>query len=243
MESEKGAKRQTGAADRLNGIELLDGLPAAELDALSARATFQRYSAGAQILSREAGGCDVLFVIKGSLRVVSFSVSGREVAYAVVQAGGYIGELSAIDGEARSASGVALEDCLIASLPAEVFRELLTRHAFIALRVTEKLVRIIREGNERIMDLATLGAYQRVYREILKRARPDPLRADSWLVYPLPTQVEIAAHASTTRETVARVISSLGQAEIVGRKGKTLYIRDRQRLEQLIERTDTGQGA
>jgi hypothetical protein len=41
---------------------------------------------------------------------------------------------------------------------------------------------------------------------------------------------------------VARVISSLGQAEIVGRKGKTLYIRDRQRLEHLIERTDTGQG-
>jgi CRP-like cAMP-binding protein len=85
------------------------------------------------------------------------------------------------------------------------------------------------------MDLVTLGAYQRVYREILKRAKPDPLRAGSWLVYPLPTQLDIASYASTTRETVARVLSSLTSSDICARKGKTLYIRNRDQLEQLIE--------
>jgi len=217
-------------------------LPADEIKALEDAAVWTRHGTGAQILTREAPGRDVLFVVQGSLRIVSYSVTGREVAYAVVPAGAYTGELAAIDGEPRSASAVALEPCRIAALSSDVFRALLERHPKIALRVTEKLVRIIRDCDERIMDLATLGAYQRVYREILKRAKPDPLKAESWLVYPLPTQVDIASHASTTRETVARVLSSLTQAQICSRKGKSLYIRDRHKLEQLIQRTDTGHG-
>lgn len=224
----------------LNGISLLAGVPLDELGQLEAKVQWRRFSAGDEVLARDTPSRDVIFVVQGLVRIVNFSTSGREVAYAVIGAGGYFGEMAAIDGEPRSAAAVALEPCLIASLAPDIFRNLAERHAAIAMRVIEKLARIIRECDERIMDLATLGAYQRVYREILKRAKPDPLRAGSWLVYPLPTQVDIAAHASTTRETVARVLSSLAQADIVGRKGKTLYIRDRKRLESLIERTDPG---
>jgi len=39
--------------------------------------------------------------------------------------------------------------------------------------------------------------------------------------------------ASTTRETVARSISQLGAGNIVERKGRILYLRDRDRLEKL----------
>lgn len=224
----------------LTGIQLLAGLPLEELSSLEGRAAWRRFAAGEEVLSRDSTSRDVMFVAQGSVRIVNFSATGREVAYAVVAAGGCFGEMAAVDGEPRTASVLALEPCLIAVVPPDAFRSLLERHAPIAIRVIEKLARIIRDCDERIMDLATLGAYQRVYREIIKRAKPDPLRAGSWLVYPLPTQVEIASHASTTRETVARVLSSLAQAEIVGRKGKTLYIRDRARLERLVERADPG---
>jgi DNA-binding GntR family transcriptional regulator len=95
---------------------------------------------------------------------------------------------------------------------------------------------IIRTCDERIMDLATLSAYQRVYRKLLDLMRPDPVRADSWLIYPLPTQAEIASQASTTRETVARVLGQLANEQIVERKGKTLYIRDEKKLMILAER-------
>jgi len=49
----------------------------------------------------------------------------------------------------------------------------------------------------------------------------------------MPTQSEIAARAGTTRETVARVISQLTQDEIIQRKGRTLYINDRERLQMI----------
>ena len=227
----------------LTDFALLSALTAAEREAFAQKCRVRKFAAGEHIIDGQSESRDVYIILEGTVRIANYALSGREVTLDDVGPGGYFGEMAAIDGEPRSAAGVALDPCLIATLAPDLFRDLIERHPQIAVRVIEKLARIIRDCDERIMDLATLGAYQRVYREILKRARPDPLRAGSWLVYPLPTQVDIAAHASTTRETVARVLSSLAQSEIVGRKGKTLYIRDRKRLESLIERTDIGQNA
>ena len=49
------------------------------------------------------------------------------------------------------------------------------------------------------------------------------------------THAEIASRVSTTRETVARAMAQLSTAGIVERKGKTLYIRDRERLAHMVE--------
>ncbi len=48
----------------------------------------------------------------------------------------------------------------------------------------------------------------------------------------------IASRAGTTRETVARVLGQLTTAGIVERKAKTLYVRDRARLEFLADASD-----
>ena len=144
--------------------------------------------------------------------------------------------MAAIDGLPRSATVVALEDCTLASIAPQVFRELVEQHPRVSIVIMEKLVRIVRTSDDRIMDLATLSAYQRVYSEILKLMKPDPVRPGSWLVYPLPTQAQIASQASTTRETVARVLSQLAHDGIAERKSKTLYVRQVDRLKQLCEK-------
>lgn len=194
------------------------------------------WSKGAQILNRESEDRDIYLVSKGTVRIVNFSASGREVAFATAGPGDYFGEISAIDGKERSANVVALEECHLASLGPEQFRELMTRYPTIAVGVLEKLALIVRTCDDRIMDLATLSAYQRVYCEVLDLKKEDPVRAESWLLYPLPTQAQIAAKASTTRETVARVLSQLNSDGITERKGRTLYIRDLGRLEKLADR-------
>jgi CRP-like cAMP-binding protein len=228
------------AAPRLTGIELLRGLPQAEVAALEQRVGWHRFKAGELVLSRDSDSRDAFLVAEGRVQIVNFSLTGREIAYAAVQTGGYFGELSAIDGEPRSATVVAQTDCLLASLAPEIFIDYVTRHPSMALAVIQKLARIVRICDDRIMDLSVLGAHQRVYLEILRLARPDPVTAGSWLIFPLPTQSEIAGLASTTRETVARVVSQLASAGVVQRKGKTLYIRDRDRLKRLAERMAVG---
>ena len=224
----------------LQGITLLASLNEADLRSLEGRCTWRRFKSGEQVLDRNSDSRDVFFVAEGRCQIVNFSLSGREIAYASVTAGDYFGELAAIDGEPRSASVVSADKTLLAAMTPDVFTEVLSRHPEIALTVMRGLARIVRICDDRIMDLSTLGAVQRVYVELLRLSKPDPVTPGSWLIYPMPTQNQIASHASTTRETVARVISQLAQDGLIARKGKSLYIRERERLESLAERLSPG---
>lgn len=220
----------------LSGIELLEGLPEEEILALERRCTWRRFKNGEQILDRNNDSRDVFFVTEGQVQIVNYSASGREIAYATVRQGGYFGELAAIDGQSRSASAVAVGSCVLALVAPNAFMEYVANHPGVAHQVMQRLAKIIRTCDERIMDLSTLGAVQRVYLELLRLAEEDPVTPGSWVIYPMPTQSNIAARASTTRETVARVIGQLAQEEIVKKKGKSLYIWDRDSLAFRAER-------
>ena len=221
----------------LAGNKMLAPLDRAAITRLESQCAWKVARQGEPILSRDSDSRDVFFVVKGRCRIVNFSPSGREVAYAIAGPGEFFGEMAAIDGLPRSATVVALEDCVLGSISLQTFRELVEQQPKVGFVVMEKLVRIVRTSDDRIMDLATLSAYQRVYSELLKLIKPDPVRQGSWLIYPLPTQAQIAAQASTTRETVARVLSHLASDGVAERKSKTLYVRQVDRLRQLCDKT------
>ena len=220
----------------LGQVSLLKGIPPTELRRLAEICRFENHARGAVLFTPESTNRDAYLVLKGRLRIVNVSLSGREVAYASAGPGDLVGELSAIDGESRSATIAAVEPSVVAALAPAAFLDLLTRHPPLAIEICRKLARIVRLSNERIMDLATLSAYQRVYAQLLKLIKPDPVRPGSWLIYPLPTQAQIASQASTTRETVARVVSQLSHSGLCERKGRTLYVRDVEKLRALAER-------
>lgn len=242
-ESGKKAKAAAGGApDSLEKIELLADLSPSARAEVERACQWRRFAAHEQILDRNSDSRDVYFVVDGTVEVVNFSGNGREISYALVSAGSYFGEIAAIDGERRSASVVAQTTCRLAALPPKAFEGLLAREPAVGLKVMRRLTGIIRANNERIMDLATLGAIQRVYRELLKLARKDPLNPDGWMIYPMPKQHEVARRAATTRETVARVLANLLHGGQVTRKDKTYYLTDRGALEQAIQRLDVRQG-
>jgi CRP-like cAMP-binding protein len=219
----------------LDNIELLSELTPQERRDLAAKCVWRTYGANEQILERSTDSRDMYFVVSGSVNIVNYGVSGREVTYATVGEGQYFGELSAIDGRARSANVVASSRCLLASLSPELFRELLMQNPTIMMSVLQRLARIIRVNDDRILDLSTLGAVQRVCQELLRMAEPDPVTPNSWLIYPMPTQSVIASRVSTTRETVARVLGQLGNEGMVLKKGKTLYLKDKGAIEDYIK--------
>jgi CRP/FNR family transcriptional regulator, cyclic AMP receptor protein len=202
---------------------------------LEQRCRWRRAEAGQQILDRASDSRDVYFVVEGSVRAVDFSSSGREVVYAVIGAGGHFGELSAIDGLGRSASVVAVEDCLLAALTATQLESLIRAQPEVAIELLRGLVAIIRTTDERLTEVSTLGAVARVCRELLRLARTDE-RTGALVVDPLPTQKDLAGAAGTARETVARTLSQLTRDGSVERAGRTLHIRDRAALEAESER-------
>ncbi len=227
------------ASARLRNVAVLRDVPDDLLQRMAMSCAWQTYRAGAQVFDRDSSSRDILFVVEGAVQVVNYSATGREIAYAEVVAGGFLGEISAIDGEPRSATVVAVRPSLIATLPPDRFAELLERHPPMAWQVMRRLTRIIRTCDERIMDLSTLGAVARVQREILRLARPDPNTPGAAVIHPIPTQQQIAGHASTTRETVARTLGHLQAGGFLLRKGRTVTILDVERLTRLTEDLST----
>jgi len=227
---------------KLDNIELFKELDTDELQAISMKCSWKTYLNGEQILEKSSTSRDVFFVVEGTVNIVNFGVSGREVAYASVETGQYFGELSAIDGRPRSANVIASKKCILASLSPESFTELLKSHPDVSLQVLQRLARIIRVNDDRILDLSTLGAVQRVCQELLRMAEPDPVTPNSWLIYPMPTQSTIASRVSTTRETVARVLGQLSSENLVLKKGKNLYLKDRAGIEEMISNLAASSG-
>lgn len=219
--------------ERLSTVDLLEGLSEKALQDLEQRGRWRRFVAEEQILDRDSDTRDVFFVVEGSVEVINYSFSGREVAYGRVRAGGYFGEMSAIDNRRRSANVVANEDSVVFAVPPEVFISLLNTHASAAMVVLRRLAHIVRTADDRIMDLITLRAVRRVYVEVSRLAKET--EPGVWLIKPMPTQRDIARRASTSRETVARVLSQLAKGGVVERKGRTVRILDKERLEALSE--------
>jgi CRP/FNR family transcriptional regulator, cyclic AMP receptor protein len=222
------------AGSRLGGIGLLRSLSDAELRALEQRCRWRRYQSGHQIVDRESGDRSVFFVVQGRVRVVDYSPGGREVVYAILGPGAHFGELAAIDGRGRSASVLAIEECLLAAITPDDLDSLLRRFPDLAIALIRHLVAIIRTSDERITELSTLGAVQRVGRELLRLAQPRADEPNVWSIARLPTQGIIAAQTGTTRETVARTLAQLAQDGLIERLGRHLRIPDRARLEALL---------
>lgn len=84
------------------------------------------------------------------MRVVSFSLSGREVTFNDLDAGHHFSELSVIDSELRSAWIMALNNCNIASMPQDRFLNLLEKEPQIALQLMRGLTSMVCASTLRI---------------------------------------------------------------------------------------------
>lgn len=222
-------------AHSLSGVPLLRSLDDAARHALEQRCRWHRYGAHEEIIDRESDSRDVYFIIFGRVRVVVHSLSGREIAFHEMDAGDYFGQLAAIDGQPRSASVVALNDSLLASVSPDTFVNLLHDHPQMAIEVLRELAQFVRVSTDRIMELSTLGAHNRVHSEILREARATADDdGNSARISPIPVHADIASRVSTTRETVARVLSDLAKQGLVKREKNALVVTDLKQLEQIV---------
>ncbi len=219
----------------LEKIKLFAGLPPASLDAIEKQCRWHQFSANSQIVDQSGDNRDVFFIVEGMIRLVNYTLGGREITFANVRVGGYFGEMAAIDGTTRATAAVAVENCRLASLTPEVFRKLLADDSALAFEVLGGLAADVRAADDRIIDLCTLPAPQRIYSELLRMAEPDTVAPGEWVIRPMRTHAEIASRANTTRETVTRTLGYLVSNDIVERMSKSLYIRDREQLVKLAQ--------
>ncbi len=219
-------------------IGLLAEIAPERLSELERTARWRRCQAKELVFDMQSSGTELYFIVEGALQVVNYSPAGREVSFAQVPAGGYIGEMSSIDLKTRSATVVAMEGTVLASITSGIFKKLIVDYPKIALVVLQDLAAMVRAADERIMDLSTLSAINRVHSELLRLAVVDEDDDNMAVISPILTHSDIAARASTTRETVSRVLSNLSRIRILDREQDAFRVLDVERLTNLIEASD-----
>lgn len=218
----------------LDGIELLSEAPPEVVRRVEESCRWFVCDANQIIVDRNDESTEVFFITHGSVKVMDFLSNDQEIALAELGAGTSFGELSAIDFSRRSARVSALEPTTLAALPSKEFRRLLMDCPGIAIMLLKRFAGLIRTLNNRVTSLSTLSPHQRVYYELLRMSEPNPQGDGSWLIHFLPKHEEIASWSGTSREDVAMAIGHLAREGIVGRKHKSLVIKDHGRLQMLV---------
>lgn len=216
----------------LANVSLFAAMDQRDLLALSQNLRRSAYAPGEMVVQHLDDDDDVYFILKGSLIASIISPEGREVAFDVMIAGDYFGEISAIDGGGRSASVAALVESEVAAISGRRFRELIDQHTVVSSALVRDLVARIRRLTERNYENIALRIKHRVQLELLRLANRAGVLHDGGVLTPAPTHAQIAARVGANREAVTREVSSLAKSGYIKASRQSITF---QNAEGLIE--------
>jgi len=219
-------------ADPFRGWPLLRGLAPAAKARFAPRMRWSEVAPGQALVDFDDSTTDVFFVATGRVRIVIRGPGGQELILEDIAAGGFFGEMAAIDGAPRSAAVTALNRSLIGRLPGQDFMRLAGEAPELAQRLMRILVQRLRLMNERMLDLTTLDIRHRLYAELLRLALPAP--GGTRTISPPPVQHILASRIGARREPVSREIARLARADLVRRTRGALILCRPDVLEQRL---------
>ena len=209
----------------LKTVSLFWDLDKTELGYISDKMVSKKFENGNLIFLEESEGKNLFFVVEGSVKVTRLSKDGREVILAMLNAGDFFGEMSLLDGEARSANVIALEKTEVLSLNRGDFLVVLHDYPKIAIQLLKEMTSRLRKSDRQIVSLSLSDAEKRIALCIVRFADEQGVIKNGQVTIPkIPIQQDIANMAGTSRETVSRAMSLLTEEKYIERNGKELKI-------------------
>jgi CRP-like cAMP-binding protein len=212
----------------------MNGLPRELVAALRSHATMLRSKAGRTLVSPDSRSVDVYWVALGRVQVALMSPAGHEVILRHLGAGEMFGEMAPIDGQPRSATIVALDDCVLITVPGAVFREAVFASPAGAEWLTRLLVGRIRDLTVKVFELNALRVPSRLHCELLRLCGPWAGGEESMVIDPSPTHAELASRIGTHREAVTREMGFLMEHHIILQDRRRLTVIDVPGLAKLV---------
>lgn len=213
-------------------IPHFQGVDDAGLARIQQAAHFRCYQAGATIFTEGEACAGFHVVLDGLVRIYRVNAEGRLHTLSLLRPVSTYNEVAAIDGAANPFNAVAVTNAEVMILGHKCLMELLASERKLLENYVQRLAHLNREYIERLEDmtfrsipsrLAKLFLYETTYADQISEA-PTQL-----------TQEEIAAILGTTREVVGRALRGLLNAGLLRKKGRQVYIADREGLEMLAE--------
>jgi CRP-like cAMP-binding protein len=191
----------------LASIPLFSGLTDEQIAPLAEhlrRRTFQER----ETIVRRGDPGDSLYIITGGKVKVSYADEDDETIIAMLSAGDFFGELSLLDGEARSADVVALEPTETLVLSAADVRRSIIETPEVALSLLTELSGRLRRSTEWIRALSSQDVYGRIAQQLLNLSETHGVDAPGGgrRILIRLTQNDLAGIVGASRESVNKAI-------------------------------------
>ncbi|AIT80626.1 Crp/Fnr family transcriptional regulator [Novosphingobium pentaromativorans] len=209
-------------------------LPAPLAEAVAPLARLAQFKAGQTVMGHQDETSDVFVILEGTLRIELLSQNGREITLSDAGPGALVGEFAALDDQPRSATVMATTKASLARIPGAAFREAAFAHPESAEWLTRRLVRMLRQLNERIFELNALAVRSRLHCELLRFCLDTGFKGNEATITPSPTHAELANRIGTHREAVTRELRYLAEQGITSSSGRKLIVCDIARLAEIV---------
>ena len=225
--------------EALRACRLFADMDTASLDLCAGALRPRRFRRGETIFHAGDPGDALFIVAEGAVKITIPSDDGSEPAIlTTIGPGGFFGELSLLDGAARSATAVALDAVEAHVLRRDTFERLVDAEPALRQALLLALASEIRRLTAQVEDLHFLDLPGRLARHLLRSAAmaagqdpsvPDMLVGEHRLPWPY-TQAELAGMIGGSRQSVNRLLSDLIAEDLLRFDGDDLVIPDAARL-------------
>jgi CRP/FNR family cyclic AMP-dependent transcriptional regulator len=213
----------------LASCALFADLGPSEVARLAAAASVERYRRG-QLVFAAGDDADSLAVVgEGSLKAVGRSAEGDDQLLAVVGPMDVLGELSVIDGGARSASVVALDDATVLRVPRRTVLDVAIGSPPLLLALLTSMAAVIRRLTGAAADTVFLDIPRQVAKLVL--GLPEP---GSQQDVPLLTPSEMADRVGTSRQSLNAALQEFQRRGWITVAGRAITVVDASALRRYV---------
>ncbi len=199
------------------------------LDISAHTLTFQ---AGSTIFNEGDTCAGFHVVVEGLVRIYRISPEGRLHTLSLLMPIASFNEVSAVDGHSNPYTATAVTQVRLLRIRHEHLMELLATERELLQAYVQALAHVNREYIERLEDMTFRTIPSRLAKLFLHET------AYGGQIAPVPTkltQEDIASILGTTREVVGRALRGLFNMGLLKKKGREIYVANREGLEYLAE--------
>jgi CRP/FNR family cyclic AMP-dependent transcriptional regulator len=209
----------------LGRLPLLSGAPPAVLSSLTAMSVLRRVSRRGTLVPEGQAPSHVFVVLRGRLRAVRRSETGREVTLETMREGDVLADALLAPDRPLRCDWEAAEPVEVLAIAREDFMAQIQAWPTLAVNLGGQVASRLDRSKDMVVGLALADVPERVTGALRRLAESEGQTGPDGVLIPnRPTQQELANAIGACRETVSRIVSDLARRGLVTPRGRALLI-------------------
>jgi CRP/FNR family transcriptional regulator len=214
---------------------IFQGLPPEEFAKIAAVMRPMKLAAGETIFHEGLPAFGLYIICRGKVKLAKHTRAGHAQILKLLGPGEILGEKTLFDQETYTSFAKTLEPSQLVFIPREEFMAFIKEHPEVAIRLIEKLSRELKAFGEKLVEVTSRSAKERVARLLWELANAYGEETEEGLDVgvELP-RAELAEMAGVSKETAIRILSELKDRDIISLPGRRIVIKDLEKLRKLV---------